>query len=374
MHLSFIIVPFMLSAIGGMPQAQPSQRSADLDALLKGVTEIRTPGCIVGPVAVFGDEAFPVMTGKSGAGRLPILAAARYGKGRVVLAGHGGVLLGGDSPDKTALVANVARWLCGARQTRRVLLVDMQELAPTLRSAQFEVRTGSLSDLPEALAQTDVLCLGGGSLTPANRKPLVEAIARFIENGGGYFDGIPGWGWQQLNPNLSLAEDYGGNKLTARMGLVIADGMVDPTGKEGFLADRSGLELTHAGLALKALSDHAAGVRTLDKATLSQVGLTLSNAAGAVPPDDRVLLPRLHRLAESAGESAVPTEKHPVGLDNPLGRIACVLQNIEMRRAPVSKLRAHPAAADFPGAVPADAPRVAATISVDTSTDRKSVV
>lgn len=343
------------------------QHARDLDALLGGVTEVVAPGCVVGPVACYGEKAFPVMTGRVGAVRLPLLAAARYGKGRVVLAGHEGLFGAADRPDQRRLIVNVATWLCGDRKGRRLLMVDSRGQAETLRQAGFEVRLASFADLPGALAQADVLYMSGGRLTPEAQKPLIEAIARFIEAGGGYFDGVPGWGWMQLNPTLSLASDYGGNKLTARMGLVIADGMLEQTGKEGFLADRSGLELAHAGAALKALEEHAAGRRELSKAEMTQVAQTLSNAAGAVPPDDRLLLPKLRAITSKAGADAIPTEKRPLGLDNPQGRIACVLQNIEMRRAPLSGLRAHPAAAEFPGPVPPDAPRVDMRVTVDTS-------
>lgn len=365
-----ILAPLTVALVVGCGNifALPARpRASDLDVLLNGVSEVPTPGCVVGPVAVYGEKVFVVMTGKSGANRLPILAAARYGTGRVVLAGHGGVYVGGPSADKARLVVNIATWLCGERKTRRVLLVDFKELTPLLRDAGFRVQTASLSELPAALANTDVLGFSGGHLTPPERKPLLDAIARFVEAGGGLFDGVPGWGWQQLNPNLSLAVDYGGNKLTARMGMVIADGMVAPTGKEGFLADRSDLEMTHAGFALQALTDHAAGTRQLDRKTISQVGVTLSNAAGAVPPDDPFLLPKLRRLTERAGATSIPTEKQPLGPENAVGRIACVLQNIEMRRAPLEALRAHPAAADFPGSVPPDAPRVDTRITVNTA-------
>ncbi|MBM3494451.1 MAG: hypothetical protein FJX72_09065, partial [Armatimonadetes bacterium] len=57
----------------------------------------------------------------------------------------------------------------------------------------------------------------------------------------------------------------------------------------------------------------------------------------------------------------------PLGLDNPLGRIACVIANIEMRRSPVTALKAHPSASEFPGAVPGDAPRTTTSLKVDTS-------
>ncbi|NLH98846.1 MAG: hypothetical protein GX446_05060, partial [Chthonomonadales bacterium] len=89
------------------PQAG-SAASADLDALLKGVTEVVAPRCIVGPVAVYGDKAFPIITGKTGKSRLPILAGARFGKGRVVLTGHEGMLGTTDRPEQRRLIGNMA--------------------------------------------------------------------------------------------------------------------------------------------------------------------------------------------------------------------------------------------------------------------------
>lgn len=360
MHLAL----FSIAALA-LPAPARQAPASDLDVLLKGVTEVVAPGCIVGPVAVFGDKAFTVMTGKTGQSRLPILAGARFGKGRVVLAGHEGLYGTPDREDQRRLMVNTATWLCGDRKSRRVLLVDMHRQEAVLRAAGFQTKTGAIGDLPGALDQTDALYISGDRLRA--RPALVEAVARFVERGGGYFDGVPGWGWQQLNPTLSLAADFGGNMVTARMGLAIADGMVELTGNEGFLADRSGLELSHAGRAVKALADHASGARTLEASALAQVGQTLANAAGALPASDRILLPRLREITSRAGESAIPSDTKPLALDNPVGRIACVIQNIEMRRAPVVDLKPHPAASDFPGEVPAGAPRVERELNIDTA-------
>lgn len=341
---------------------------ADLDVLLKGVTEVVAPGCIVGPVAVFGEKAFPVMTGRSGKSRLPILAAARFGKGRVVLAGHEGLYGNAERPDQRRLMINTATWLAGDHaKPVRVLVVDHRQMAPVLSAAGFRVTTAGVDQVEARLPETDVLLISGNEFTPKARAGLLEKVAKFIEDGGGYFDSVPGWGWQQLNPALSLSEDFGGNRLSARMGLVIADGMLDKTGAEGFLADRSGLALTHAGAALDALEKHAGGQASLSKGDLAQVSATLTNAAGSVPGDDKILLPRVHALIAGQGAAAVPMPKHPLGLDNPIGRIACVVENVEMHRTPVEKLKANPAAEGFPGAVPADAKRVDRTVEVDTS-------
>jgi len=341
---------------------------ADLDVLLQDVTEIVAPGCVVGPVAVFGDQAFPVMTGSNGPHRLPILAAARYGQGRVVLAGHEGLYGSTDRPDQRRLIINTATWLGGHHPPPiRVLVVDHRQVAPVLTEAGFQVAIIGLEQLAENLPHADVLFISGHRFTPPEQAALRQAVVRFIEGGGGYFDGIPGWGWRQLNPTLSLAEDHGGNQITARMGLVIADGMMGGTGREGWLADRSGLRWSHAGTALAALEKHARGETELSKEDLAQVSHTLTHAAGAIPSDDLLLRPKLQALIAKQGQAAVPRPQQPLTLDNPMGRIACVIQNVEMSRTPMDQLKAHPAAEGFPGAVPPDALRVEKTLALDTS-------
>ncbi|MCC6442541.1 MAG: hypothetical protein IT210_03675 [Armatimonadetes bacterium] len=355
---------FLLLAL--LAPARADQR--DIDQLLKGVREIVAPGCGVGPVAVFGPKAFPVVTGANGKNRLPVLAATRYGRGRVALAGHEGLYGSADRADQRQLILNTAGWLAGGhKKPVRVLLVDHRQTAPVLEAAGFMVTVADIGDLSARLKETDVLFISGHHFTPKERIGLLEEVARFIERGGGYFDGIPGWGWQQLNGSLSLAGDFGGNRLTARMGLAIADGWMDPTGKEGWLADRSGLLLSHAGAALDALEKHVSGQRQLSREELAQVSHTLTNASGSVPVEDRLLLPRLHALIARNAASALPSPQTPVGIDNPLGRIACVTENIRMRRAPIEHLKAHPAAAAFPGAVSPEAARVSEALVIDTA-------
>ena len=66
--------------------AQP----ADMEALLAGVEPLPKSGA-PGPVAVWGDGAFPVLTARdAGDAECALVAAAAHGKGRIVLIGHNG--------------------------------------------------------------------------------------------------------------------------------------------------------------------------------------------------------------------------------------------------------------------------------------------
>ncbi|MBI5834428.1 MAG: hypothetical protein HZB16_19190 [Armatimonadetes bacterium] len=330
--------------------------------LLRDVKQVVAPGAWVGTVAVFGDDAFTVLTGRSGKQRLPILGAARYGQGRIVLGGHEGLFGNQQIPDQAALATNVVTWLAAGKAGARVLLHGHAGWEATLTKAGFKVTRVTTAQLPAALSQGDVLLAAGGQLDNA-QPAVIDAIAKWIENGGGYFDAIPIWGWMQVT-GRDHAADCGSNRITARAGLMVADGGVDPTGKAAWVTDGVALDATHAQQALARLLPGA----TVTPEELAQVGTTLTSAAGAAPADDRLLMPKLARLIAGLGDAALPTAKAPLKLTNPVARMACVLQNNALRRASVAELKAHPAAATFPGAVAAEVPRVTRTVAVDTAT------
>ena len=363
MSLRLFVLPCVV-ALASLPPVAGAP--ADLDVLLAGVTEVTAPGCLVGSVAAFGDDAFVVVSGASGKSRLPVIAAARYGQGRALIAGHEG-LYGAHTADNKALLVNTVRWLAGGKEKPRVALVDYRGCAPALTAAGCRVTNVAVGKLREALQDADVLLAHGQNFTAPDRAEALEAVAAFVQRGGGYFGAVPGWGWQQLNGSLSLANDFGGNKLVNRMGLAWCDGGVDGTGRQGWLADRSGLALTQGGVALAALVKHADGTARLAAAEVAQVTSTLTSAAGALPESDKLFLPKLRELVAQQGADAVPMPKAPLKLDKPIARIACVIQNMELRRARVEQLQAHPAAQGFPGPVPADAPRVERGVTLDTS-------
>ena len=71
--------------------------------------------------------------------------------------------------------------------------------------------------------------------------------------------------------------------------------------------------------------------------------------------------------ADDASESRWPSAERPLGRSEVAARKA-VMQFVQQHlRTPPASVRAHPAAADFPGSVPADAPRITRTLNIDTT-------
>lgn len=337
----------------------------DLDALLDSVTEIAAPG-VPGPLCVFGDEAFPVVVG-AGDGEVvvPVVAAARLGKGRAVAFGHTGYVDDARSlaaADTAALLLNAVRWAAGKR-TPRVGVYRADPLADLLRRRGLVVQTLGGADWTAKLDSLDAICLRGSALAT---KAEVEAVRAFVAGGGGLVAGGLGWGWRQCHPGKVLRVDHGGNQLLASAGIVWADGSLKRTAERGFLAGQPPVRLAHAAAALDALILDDQGSKKLDKSQRRQAATIVTQAARAIPPDDRLLRPRLARLIDDHRGDAVPTPSSPLTMRRPLARIALTMQLDEIKTLRPDQIREHPAASAFPGSVPPDAPRVRRTIRVDT--------
>lgn len=342
---------------------------ADLDMLLQGVEEIAAPG-VPGPLCVYGDQAFPVVAAKSGRNTYePVVAAARFGEGRVVAFGHPGYLDPGTlaTGDTGRLMANAARWVAGdaAKQETgpRVAVHRRQGLLTFLEEQGLRAEPLDGAGWTGKLSQFDVLCLDPVSSPAATH---LAAITLFVRQGGGLIAAQLGWGWLQLNPGKSLRTDHAGNRLLARAGIVWADGTLSRTGQVGYTTARESLAMTHAGRDLDAMLAHAAGDQQLDSDALAQAAWVVTHAARSLPPDDQALLPRLRDLQKQHAAEAVPAPDAPLKTDAPLARLALTLQLEEMKSLPPEQVQAHPAAGKFPGSVPDEAERVTRTVEVDT--------
>lgn len=344
---------------------QASADGQDLAFLLDGVTQIAAPG-VPGALCVFGDEAFPVVTGRAGrAVQAPVVAAARMGEGRLVAFGHNGYFGQGslDIGETGRLMLNVVRWLAGDAQPR-VAVQGLPDMLAFLQREGIPAEALGGADWPGKLKSFNVFATTGA---PGFSPAQVAAVADFIRNGGGFLSGDTPWGWLQLNPGKTLTADHAGNKLLSPAGLVWADGTIGRTSDLGYVAQPTPSPLVHAGRALDAIEAQARGERQLSEQDTAQASWIITHAARSVLPDDTALHPRLRRLKQEHGAEAVPSPDAPLTLDKPLARLALTLQMEEIKQAPADEVQAHPSAEFFPGGVPADAPRVARTVEINTS-------
>jgi enhancin-like peptidase M60 family/peptidase M60-like protein len=330
----------------------------DVAAITSGVREVVAAG-VPGPLSVFGPGAFAVVPApQSGGGRAPLVAAARWGRGRVVAFGHTGYFSPAilRHPDTALLLRNAVRW-SGAKATPKIGCLGLARILPALRP--FAARAYPRGALGRALSEVEVLCVAPTDLdTPAARR----RVADFTKAGGGIVLAGLGWGWQQLNPSLRLTEDHPGNLLLSEAGLVWADGYTRRSSREGFKVEPPG-KLLAAGPALELLLAQSRGEVRPRPAALKEASRTVIMAGHAMPAGDTLLRPTLARLEAQGGGQRVPSAKAPLRAEEGLPRVLLSLQCARLARGEFQG--AHPAAAQFPGPVPKAAPRLRRRVTLD---------
>ncbi|MXX85164.1 MAG: hypothetical protein F4Y71_01755 [Acidobacteria bacterium] len=354
------------------PPPRPPSELDDVTFLLHDVAGIPAlPGA--SPLCVYGPDAFPVIVGgvRNAAPLLaPAVAAGRWESGRVVVFGSVEYLVYGTltGADAGRMAANAFWWVAedAGEAGPRIGVVDDSGLRNWLTDAGFTAVQASLT--PESLGQVDVVAMLIGNQSPAE----IEALSAFLRAGGGLVTAGGGGHWAYWNPDLDLVRDHPGNRLLASVGIQWSRDELDSISQEVFPASGPPPPLTHAGAALDALGAHLASQGTaLTKPELDRALDSLTRAAACLPPDDTLLAPRLHAvLGTESQEYRWPSEARPVGKADLGARLASTLFVTLQRHTPAESVRAHPAAADFPGTVPVNAPRLTRTLAIDTRVPR----
>ena len=230
---------------------------ADLDPLLDGVSAIGSPG-IPGPLCLLSDGAFAVVMGNVDGKPAPVVAAGRLGEGRVVAFGHEGYFGDLKAADTGRLVLNCVRWAAHRAAKEGVPKVGLRgfgALEAHLKKHGVEARQLPARGWAKQLDGLNAVITSPAGLSGGD----VKALRKFIATGGGVFAGVPGWGWKQLNPGKSLGDELPGNRLFAQAGVVWADGYQRDTAKDGFTTKGDPPAMAHAGRALDARTNLAAG-------------------------------------------------------------------------------------------------------------------
>jgi hypothetical protein len=333
--------------------------AGDVTRLLDGVARINAPG-LPGPVAPFGPKAFAVAVGGIGKAKLPLVAATRFGKGRAMAFGKGEFFIPSalDQFDNARFIANCIGWV-SSKEKPQVGVLECKGFADALRAKGISAKDIGIGDIDSV----DVI------ITKTTRMPLDQTapIRQAVADGKGLLVGCLGWGWLQLNPGKSLAEDHPGNQLLAPMGIVWLDGMLKHTTADGKAYDTTAdlPTFTNASQALDAALARQTGERQLTKDDLPQVSALLSSTAQALPSADPILLPRIRALLKDTAIDVVPTAEQPLREGDLLPRLVLTMQMRELEKLPPEEVTAHPAAATFPGAVPAAAPRLSGAATVN---------
>ena len=362
MELKRVIIASALIALASVGAVIAAE--GDVKLLLVGVAEIAAPGA-PGPLCVYGNQAFPVVTGKVGKFDEPVVAASRTGKGRVVAFGHDGYFNSEalNTSDTAKFMVNAVRWAGDSSVTdnHQVAVLNLPGFADFLRNHGIQAQDLAGSRWNASLKDFDVLCASPAGFSNDD----IQAVIKFIADGGGLVAGGLGWGWLQLNPGKEL-NDLPGNRLLASFGIIWADGMLDRTTANGFSTKDTPELLCHASRALDLVMDYESNKENITPDDLAQASSVVIRAAMSLPQQDQLLLPKLHSLLDENKIEIIPSEEKPVTDKEPLARLILTLQLDEMKKIPVEQIKPHLAASAFPGAVPDNSEKVTRTIEVDT--------
>ncbi|MCE9635109.1 MAG: M60 family metallopeptidase [Planctomycetes bacterium] len=331
----------------------------DVVQFLDGVERVGRPGA-PGALAVFGRDAFAVLTGDRTSPRA-VVAAARHGKGRVVAFAHNGYLsapfLATDA-GAARLVTNAIRWAgaVGSADSGSKVRVGMvtpdEPLAAHLSKAGFDVDRGAAPKSRVRIV-TDIDAVDDAA---------AAKLEQFVIEGGAIIAAVCPWGWEQVHASrgLSLRSDSPLNRILARAGLAFADGIPDATarGADAFDITASRPADVHAGHALDALGDKSAHFSPD----------IVADALRAVPPGEDDFLPRVQAIASKVPAKDFPRPGRPLGRapgDDQRTRIAVAWRTITWTDLPPDQVVAAPGSEDFPGTVTASAARPNVTLTLD---------
>ena len=373
--LYLLLLPPALFALSALihPTAALAQANVapgfvpDRTALLRGVGTVQSPGALAGTLTLLDDSrAFSVIDGERSGDRVAVVAGARAGRGRVVVYGHDG-FLGRATLQLTGaarLLTNAAAWAGTARRAgkSRVLLLGQPEVRATLEAAGFAVTDVARGSVAGALPNSDVVIVNPETLDGTAGLAATAEIQAWVRGGGGLITYGVGWGWQQLHPGKSLAADAPFNRLLVPLAGIGCDGGTVGDVGQSFKADESLPSAGGAGAALALLTRYASGTATLTPAQAASAGHALISALDVLPDNDVTFLPGVRALLSKYGTgpsgSVTPTKYSIITDAQPIARIAAAFEARKRAGLPAAQITAHPAAAAFPGLVPADAPRL----------------
>ncbi|NXQ55983.1 TCAF2 factor, partial [Anthoscopus minutus] len=191
-----------------IPLVVPHHANLSLDAefLLRGVSELDlVTGGTPSTLLVHGALSFPLCLNSS---QCCLLAAARYGRGRVVVASHESQLF---SPKLARFLLNAVSWLDAGRKGLVGVDPSLKKLCSLLSQAEVK------SQLSQLAGDISVYCCTSYSDREAER------IHAFVAEGGGLLVGGQAWYWASQNCGKAAVAKYPGNRILNHFGLSILE-------------------------------------------------------------------------------------------------------------------------------------------------------
>ncbi len=326
--------------------------------ITSGGGELTLGKAVPGVLSLPGEDAFALLRD---ANQRIVAAASDAGGGRAVAFSHGGFLKSGDLPGQPAgasLIQNSIRWAGRSSKPKVGVAPDLGELAAALTRAGFTVETIVPADVKNGLV--DVYCvMAQKNLTEGDAVRLHE----FQKAGGGIVLAATAWAFAKDYPdfrdfpaNLILhqtgiryePDQYANNKTPLLVGRSVpADPAMKPAGES--------VGPVKATDAARLLAEEGGALSVPERASLLATLKTGIDLRGDALTE---FLTALRALNEAVGPIIPSKEKPVVPGRDPLVDAIIALEDEFNQTLPAGRMYPLPAAADYPGAVPADAERV----------------
>ncbi|XP_058047683.1 TRPM8 channel-associated factor homolog [Ahaetulla prasina] len=182
----------------------------DLRILLNRVKRLNVKGLLLpSPLLVHGTLAFPV--GISDKYHC-FLAAAYYGRGRIIVAGREGFL---EMPSMIRFFLNAINWLSAETERKMGIGESLQGLYSMLNEALIPCE---LTNFKEGLGIYCCMVYDAKD---------IESIHEFVSEGGGLLIGGQAWYWDSVKPDSSAIAEYPGNKILNKFGIAIVGKFIE---------------------------------------------------------------------------------------------------------------------------------------------------
>ncbi len=285
----------------------------------------------------------------------PIIAAAVFGKGRIIAVPDHQLLEYAGQADGRVFLQNGLEWLSGPDGEDKVILCTQKKLLKHLHQLGF--KNARFSRNPsEELSEADVVAGWLGNKLPSED---AERIRRFVQEGGALFIaeyGI-GYNWWWKRP----IHEAPGNLVLQGTGIAFAD---------GYVRDNDLIELQPAinrplsvdDLVKLIAHDHRHGKEVTEEACALIGGLssTRSSGSGIAARLDESMAGRLQKIN--------PTPETPVS--NPLEKALLLREGIRLSNTPPEATPAHRTAQAVYGSIPKSAKRFNGRVSINTDCSR----
>ena len=342
-------------------QVAVNWQSAERAKIIAGVSTLPKLGA-PGPVALWGPTAFAVIaTGgeDDSKAETALVGAAGFEKGRIVLFGHNSYLNPGDGNEASvgALLLNSVKWST-TKQKPRVATNDPKSEA-FFKSKGFDVKKLAGGPEKKNIHDFDVLVLNAQGITADAEG---QAVLDFVKAGGGLVAGMTGWAFEQTSGGKRLNAGNALNVALAGAGIAFTDASI---GKDKQFTARTELSpLLNAQIALDAMLRTQKGGAPLAAAEFAQGSSAIQLALAAQSPG-RSAFQVAAIGAMAGGTAAIPTPKKPLTQEkDAAARNKLGIETRILKMATAADIKPHPAAKEFPGLAPADAPRVTREVAI----------